>query len=150
MGTAPPKAKSIHSGWNLYWASSDGDEDCFIVARNSRSAERVEVEYCGFERGDVRATRVKSIPQKLLHEWEKRRAKVQHHHPLPWYADDWLLHRLVAAFRQRDHLSETLIDNVLYANYRQGPVGPRVIGRRHLAEFQAVKAFQRYGHEDRY
>jgi hypothetical protein len=150
MGIARPKAKSTHSGWNLYWASSDGDEDCFIVARNSRSAERVDVEHCGFERGDVRATRVKSIPNKLFHEWEKRRAKAQHCHPLPWYADDWLLRRLGAAFRQREHLSETLIDDVVYTNDPEGPVRPRIIGRRYLTEFQAVKAFQRYGHEDRY
>lgn len=150
MATAPLKAKNAHSGWNLYWASSDGDEDCFIVARNSRSAQRVDVEYCGFESGDVLATRVKAIPKEILLKWEGHRAKERHRHPLPWYADKWLLSRLGASFREREHLWETLIDDVVYTNALDGPVRPRVIGRRYLTEFRAVKAFQRYGHEDRY
>jgi uncharacterized protein YlbG (UPF0298 family) len=139
-----------HSGWNLYWASSDGEEDCFIVARNSRSAQRVDAEYCGFERGDVYATRVKAIPKGILNHWEKRREKDGHRHTLPWYADDWLLRHLGATFREREHLSETLIDDVVYTNSPDGPVRPRIIGRRYLTEFRAVKAFQRYGHVDHY
>ena len=150
MLKASSREKVKHSGWNLYWASSDGDEDCFIVARNSRSAQRVDVEYCGFERGDVRAIRVKALPREVLFNWEKRRAKAEGRQPLPWYADKWLLSQLGASFRERDHLWETLIDDVAYTNDPNGPVRPRAIGRRHLTEFHAVKAFQRYGHEDRY
>jgi hypothetical protein len=150
MSKAPPREKFKHSGWNLYWASSDGDEDCFIVARNSRSAQRVDVEYCGFEQGDVCAIRVKAIPKEVFVKWDRRRAKERIKHPLPWYADRWLLSQLGASFRERDHLRETLIDDVVYTNDPNGPVRPRTIGRRYLTEFRTVKVFQRYGHEDRY
>lgn len=150
MSTASRLSSNSHSGWNLYWVSSDGEEDCFIVARNSRSAQRVDAEYCGFDRDDVHATRAKAIPKKILNDWEKRRSKNSHRQPLPWYADAWLLRRLGASFRDREHLSETLIDDVVYTNSPNGPVRPRVIGRRHLTEFRAIKAFQRYGHEDHY
>jgi len=150
MSSAPSKERVAHSGWNLYWAISDGEEDCFIIARNSRSAQRVDVEYCGFESGDVHAIRVKAIPKEVFVKWEKRRAKDGGRHPLPWYADKWLLRHLGASFRERDHLRETLIDDVVYTNDPNGPVRPRTVGRRSLTEFRAVKAFQRYGHEDRY
>jgi len=61
-----------------------------------------------------------------------------------------LLKRLGAVFRERADLSETLIDDVVYTNSPNAPVPPRTIGRRFITEFKAVKAFQRYGHEDRY
>jgi hypothetical protein len=149
---AAPRAKrSVYSGWSLYWVSSDGDEDCFVVARNSRSAKRVDVEYCGFDSDEVEATRIKAIPEKMLRDWEKRRVGNTSRRPaLPWYADNWLLRRLGASFRDREELSETLIDDVVYTNSPDGPVPPRSIGRKFLAEFGAVKAFKRYGHEDRY
>lgn len=30
--------------WKLYWVASDGLEDCFVVAKNSRSAKKIEKE----------------------------------------------------------------------------------------------------------
>jgi len=138
------------SGWNLYWVSSDGEEDCFIVARNSRSAARVEANYCGFETTDLTVHRVKPVPASVLRAWETRSTKEGNHHPCPWYADRWLLRKLGADFREREYVSETLIDDIVYANGSEGPVRPRTIGRKHLEEFRAVKAFVRYGHEDRY
>lgn len=150
MNAATRPSPTSHSGWNLYWVSYDGEEDCFTVARNSRSARRVDADYCGFESGDAHAVRVKAIPTGILRSWERRREKYGYRQPLPWYADDWLLRRLGATFRDRDQLSETLIDDVVYTNGPDGPVRPRIIGRRYLEEFGAVKAFKRYGHEDRY
>src|SRR6266850_2117546 len=144
------KPRDRSSGWSLYWVTSDGDEDCFVVARNSRSAVRVEVDYCGFDREDVTAIRVESIPKGTLRGWEAHRARESVRQPLPWYADQWLLKRLGAVFRERADLSETLIDDVVYTNSPNAPVPPRTIGRRFITEFKAVKAFQRYGHEDRY
>jgi len=146
----PGKSTDEKSGWNLYWVTSDGEEDCFVVARNSRSAARVEVDYCGFDRGDVAAIRVKSVPKPILQRWEAHRRKEGYKLSLPWYADQWLLKRLGATFRKRGFISETLIDEVVYTNDPNGPVRPRSIGRRFVAEFKAMKAFQRYGHEDRY
>jgi hypothetical protein len=51
--------------WNLYWVESDGIEDCFVVARNARSACRVETAMNGFEPAEVRAIRVMRIPDKV-------------------------------------------------------------------------------------
>jgi hypothetical protein len=144
-------APETRSGWSLYWVSYDGEEDCFVVARNSRSARCHDANYCGFEADDCQVTRVKSIPKKTLQDWERRRSKdVRKPHPLPWYADDWLLRKLGATFRKYDHITETRIDDVVYTQGDDGPVHPRIIGRRYLTEFKEVKAFQRYGHEDRY
>jgi hypothetical protein len=28
-------------GWNLHWVTSDGFEDCFVAARNARSARSI-------------------------------------------------------------------------------------------------------------
>jgi hypothetical protein len=139
-----------HSGWNLYWVASDGEEDCFVVARNSRSARKVDAEFCGFDSDYVDAIRIKPIPKKILHDWERRRSKSNRGQSLPWYVDDWLLRRLGASFRERKGISETLIDDVVYTNSLNGRVRPRIIGRRSLTELSEVKTFQRYGHEDRY
>lgn len=141
---------AIYSRWNLYWVSSDGEEDCFVVARNLRSAARVDADHCGFDASDLTVSRVKAVPEPLARLWEKKGRKEGHYHPWPWYADRWLLRKLGARFREREGLSETLIDDVVYSNGSDGPVRPRLVGRKYLEEFRAVKAFARYGHEDRY
>jgi hypothetical protein len=134
--------------WGLYWVSSDGEEDCFVVARNSRSAKRVDADYCGFDTNDLAVHRIKPVPPDLLRCWLTRRKKEDNSFEIPWYADDWLLRRLGAQFRNRGSLSETLIDEVVYTKSTDGPVAPRTIGKKHLREFQ--KAFQRYGQKDQY
>lgn len=136
--------------WSLYWLSSDGEEDCFVVARNTRSAAKVDEDYCGFEHGYVAASKVCSIPADVASRWIKKRKKEWHLFELPWYADNWVLKQLGAQFRERDNLHETLIDDVVYTQSNDGPIPPRLIGRKHLLEFQSIKAFKRYGHEDRY
>lgn len=61
-----------------------------------------------------------------------------------------MLSQLDAEFRERETFSETLINDIVYTNCGEGPIRPRTIGRKFLKEFQDVKAFQRYGHKDRY
>jgi len=51
--------------WTLYWVSSGTAEDCFVVARSNRSAERVEIEENGFSLGEVKAERVCSVPKEV-------------------------------------------------------------------------------------
>ena len=60
--------------------TSDGDEDCFVVARNSRSAQRVEIDYCGFDPGEVKAVRVKPIAKETLRQWKVRLSKQRGEH----------------------------------------------------------------------
>lgn len=52
------------SKWKLYWVASDGLEDCFVVAKNSRSARRIEKEMNGFEDEDIVVTRIMDIPDE--------------------------------------------------------------------------------------
>lgn len=35
--------------WYLYWVTSDGYEDCFVVARNAQAAKSLELNTNGFE-----------------------------------------------------------------------------------------------------
>lgn len=138
------------SGWSLYWIVADGEEDCFVVARNSRSAERVEIEYSGFEVGDVSAIRVKSIPPSTLVAWRRHRVSEKKPLELPWYADEWVLKRLGARFRNRNDVEETLIDSVVYSRDGEGPAAPREIGAKFLEKFRADPAFQRFGRHDKF
>lgn len=140
-----------HKGWNLYWVSSDGEEDCFVIARNARSAARVDADYCGFDAADLSVTRVRAIPSQVAMAWKRRRIREKKGRVgWPWYADRWLLQKLSAHFRERDGVAETLIDEVVYSQGGDGPAPPRPIGRKYLEEFRAEKKFTSYGHEDTY
>ena len=59
------KLKKRNLYWNLYWIESDGWEDCFAVARNSRSARCVEKDVNGFEDDDLNVTKVMRIPKNV-------------------------------------------------------------------------------------
>jgi|SRR5208282_231126 len=53
----------------LYWVTTeDHQEDWFILARHSRSAECYHVETEGYEPGDARAERIMAVPKGLLGE----------------------------------------------------------------------------------
>jgi hypothetical protein len=144
------KVDTRHSKYQLYWVASDGNEDCFVVARNSRSAACFEIDYCGFGPAQAIATRVLSIAPALIAKWESRHRKEKEAIELPWYADDWLLRQLGAEFRSREGLEETLIDDVVYTRGGDEPIEPRRIGRKGIGEFRSIAAFRNYGHEDRY
>lgn len=66
------------SKWKLYWVASDGFEDCFVVAKNSRSAARIEKDTNGFEDEDLEVTRIMDVPDryeevanKKFRQWSK-------------------------------------------------------------------------------
>ncbi|MGZ4107790.1 MAG: hypothetical protein ACXVO1_10685 [Tumebacillaceae bacterium] len=131
--------------WKLYWVESDGYEDCFIVAKNSRSAKSVEVNSNGFDISDVRAFRVMDIPDiyeeqanKKFREWSKLHAPHQANRPnlqkWPWYADEWLLEGLGAQFRIVDDEKQTLLRDVVYARTDTGECYTYSIGARALSE----------------
>lgn len=130
---------TAYQKWSLYWVSSDGEEDCFVVARNSRSAAKHDAEYCGFGHADMRVERVKPIPSALMRSWITHRTKANPTFELPWYADDWLLRQLGAQFRTRKSLNETLIDDVVYTQGEAGPFPPRTIGKSICVIFRASR-----------
>jgi len=125
------------SGWSLYWIITDGEEDSFVVARNSRSAVRVEADYSGFNSSDLEAIRVLSIPTRTFSSWHRYRRKHGPELSLPWYADRWLLTKLGARFRERGRIQETLINSVVYSRGDPDAVSPRTIGRRFLEELHS-------------
>lgn len=136
------KAKS--TGWHLYWVFSDGLEDCFVVARNIRSAIKVEREMNGFDINEVGAHHVCKIPEavakRLLREYEKEKIE------WPWYGWEDLLKKLGAEYREIDGRQETLIDGTVYSS---GYV-PRVIGTRFIREFSKNEVLASFGEEDHY
>lgn len=90
--------------WKLYWVESDGYEDCFVVAKNSRSAKSVEINMNGFDASDINALRIMDIPDtfemkadKKFKEWSKICAPQQANnsdlHQSPWYAEKMVIRR---------------------------------------------------------
>lgn len=126
---------SNYAGWNLYWVESDGLEDCFVIARNSRSACRVERDMNGFELHEVKATRIISIP-KSVENLYKKRSKGKH--PWPWYTyDRKLLKALGALFRDVDGIEEMLLEDVVYQYSTVRITKMRSIGLKALSELKA-------------
>ncbi len=133
-----------YAGWHLYWVYSDGLEDCFVVARNVRSAKKVECDMNGFESNEVGAVHVcrisESIARRQLAEYKKDKVE------WPWYGWDGLLKKLGAEYREVDGQHETLIDDVVYS---QGCT-PRIIGARFINEFRQDKLIADYGEEEHF
>lgn len=121
--------------WKLYWVASDGYEDCFVVAKNSRSAKRIEKEMNGFEDDDLTVTRVIDVPDKYekianekFRKWSIKNKYNQHLDinsldAWPYYAEDWLLKNLGAEFRFIDGEKQTLIDDIVFAPNKMYPIG---------------------------
>lgn len=130
------------AGWNLYWVYSDGYEDCFVVARNIRSAIKLEREMNGFEHDEVGAMHVCRIPEFLA---KRKLAKyTKDGITWPWYGWDDLLRDLGAEFREVDGREEVMLDYTVYC--RGSP--PRTIGKRFLKLFRQEDAFNNCGDED--
>ena len=131
--------------WKLYWVESDGYEDCFVVAKNSRSAKFVEIHMNEFDTSEVTATRVMDIPDKYeekadkkFREWSKVHAPHQTNnlnlYCWPWYAYKWLLEDLGAKFRTIDGEEQTLLRDVVYAKRITGEWYTYSVGARALNE----------------
>lgn len=129
------------AGWNLYWVSSNGLEDCFVVAKNSRSARKLEREMNGFENDEIEVYRACKISEKLATSHLKRNKTTW-----PWYAYNDLLKKLNAEFREIDSGEQILINNIVY---QQG-FRPRKIGTRFLTDFEKGKITPIGWEEDRY
>lgn len=137
------------SKWKLYWVASDGLEDCFVVAKSSRSAKRIEKEMNGFENQDLRATRIMDIPDKYeilanrkFRDWSKKHdynkhLDVENLIAWPYYADKWLLDELGAEYRTIEGKEEILINDFVITSDNIYPVGVRAM--QELAELTGVK-----------
>lgn len=131
--------------WKLYWVESDGYEDCFVVAKNSRSAASIEIHMNGFEPDDIKVTRIMDVPNKLeqianskFRRWSKVNAPSQAENSnlraWPDYARKWLLKKLGAKFRIIDGEEQILLNDRVYGWKQSGEVYFYDIGIRALAE----------------
>lgn len=127
------------SKWKLYWVASDGFEDCFVVAKNSRSAKRIEKDMNGFDDEDLTVTKIMDIPDeyeeianKKFRDWSKKEKCNQHLDidnlcAWPYYAQDWLLEKLGAEYRTIDGIKETLINDMVVSSEHIYSVGLKAI-----------------------
>jgi hypothetical protein len=123
--------QSRKSGWNLYWVAYDGDEDCFVVARNSRSAKSYDANFCGYDAKDSTATHVCHISRTTLSRAKSRATKQGRQLKWPDHADDWLLKSVGAKTRFLEDQKETLIDGTVFTHNFEYSVPPRDIGRKY-------------------
>lgn len=133
--------------WNLYWVESDGIEDCFVVARNSRSACRVEIDENGFDVGDVRAIKIMRIPLDV--EVSCRR---NGNRKWPGYVyGRKFFEKLGAEFRTVAGKQEMLLDDIVYAVDDFVPCGilrKRSIGQRAISELRAAPEIANYPYHE--
>lgn len=128
--------------------TSDGLENCFIVARNCRSAKKVEVDYCGFAHDEVMVERVLSITIAQEQSYRRRCKKDQNLKRWPWYADQWLLQKVGAQFRDIDGCNEILIDDIVYTTGSERPIRPRTVGKKAIKQLMEDPTLRNYGEED--
>jgi hypothetical protein len=120
--------------WNLYWVESDGLEDCFVVARNSRSACSVESRENGFEIDFAKATKIMCIPKQVENSYKRQEAFKRR--PWPGYVyGKKFFEGLGAEFRTNEKQEEMLLGDVVYvvddyvpcSMYRQRSIGSKAI-----------------------
>lgn len=108
--------------WKLYWVTTNhGPEDCFIVAKNARSAAAHEEREMDADPGEFLAERVADVPDVLeqlaveeFRAWSREEAPEQADrsdlHPWLWYAHEWLLSAMGATFRWKMGRYETVLN----------------------------------------
>lgn len=135
--------------WKLYWVASDGFEDCFVVAKNSRSAKRIEKEMNGFDDEDIIVTRIMDIPDKYeeiankkFRDWSIKQ-KCNKHLDInnltawPYYAEEWLLKELGAEYRTINNQREILINDIVISGNNIYSVGVKAM--KELSELTGEK-----------
>jgi hypothetical protein len=130
--------------WTLYWVSSDTIEDCFVAARSSRSAARVEIDMNGFDPEWVKAERICVIP-KTVEEAYFHKAE-EEVHQWPWYVYGRAFFEGVGAeFREIEGQLQMLLNDVVYEVNEFSPCEIRriyTVGARAANQFDAVPEFK--------
>lgn len=117
--------------WYLYWVTSDGYEDCFVVARNAQGAKSLECMQNGFPWSILKAKRIIEVPERynkienyLWIRWSRvhapEQAKIPNIQLNAYYAKKWLLERLGAKWRVIDGLKQMLLLDTVYAHDEEG------------------------------
>ena len=120
---------------NCIGVASGGLEDCFIVARNSRSAARFDALSCGFEISSTLVEKIAPIPPNIAKRFALRRRSDSEIRVGPGYADAILLERMGAERRVIEGRSETLINDIVYTTDASQTIMPRPVGTEALEKF---------------
>jgi hypothetical protein len=135
--------------WNLYWVESDGLEDCFVVARNSRSACSVESRENGFEIEFARAVKIMRVPRSAEISYKR---SIDYKRPWPGYVyGKKFFKHLGAQFRKNEKQEEMLLQEVVYNVDRYAPcemIKARSIGAKALAEMEREIPDPKHDEED--
>lgn len=140
-----PDAAKNPCYWNLYWVESDGFEDCFVVARNSRSACGVEIYENGFDPTQVHATKITRVPRSAEISCRKNGKR-----DWPWYVYGKTFFEDVGAhFQTVIGVHEMLLNDVVYSvedeNYAPcNIVRKRSIGQKAISELTAIPEINQY------
>lgn len=125
--------------WKLYWIESDGLEDCFVVAKNSQSAKRIEKQMNGFNDEDLIVTKIMDIPNEfeemankklqnsLSNEKHKKCTDISTIKAWPNYAEKWLLKELGAEYRIINGKEEILINDTVVSSEHIYSVGVKAM-----------------------
>jgi hypothetical protein len=136
--------------WNLYWVESDGIEDCFVVARNSRSACSVESRENGFEIDFAAATKVIRIPKGVENSYKRQEEYKKRKWPGYVYGKKFF-EDLGAKFRTNEKQQEMLLCDVVYAVDDYVPCEiyrKRSIGSKALVEIEREIPDPKHDDED--
>jgi hypothetical protein len=96
--------------WKLYWVRSRPEENCFVIAKTLRSAEKHDEEIADVEPGGCNAVLVKSISPRILKAWKRAEKRIGKR---TWdffsasegrlgYPDDRLIKMLGGEFKYQD------------------------------------------------
>lgn len=122
--------------WNLYWVETPAsEENCFVVAKNARSAAHCEEENSGFNPGDCNAKLVRSLPSRLQVSVAASGSSPQADDGMQWkpghlsagYAPESLLKKLGAEFKIREAANITVLDR---QEYRAGGLEETYLNRK--------------------
>lgn len=146
-----PKAQvSQFSRWNLYWVGYDGEEDCFVIARNSRSAGCYDASCCGYDSQDNIVVRVTAVPEATARNIFRRPADDGYVGARVRFADDFAVEKLGGSRRNLESRTETRFGDVVFTTNAAKTVPPRYIGRTYVKKLTSSQLYTDLGDEDIY
>lgn len=136
--------------WCLYWVAYDGEEDCYVVARNWRSALSYDANYCGYNPDYAAVAKVVSIPASKARAFFKRKSGEGKISVGPRYADNQLIESLGGQQRNSEDGLETRFDDLVFTTEAVNTVYPREIGHRFLKNLYKSDLYKQIGEDDSY
>ena len=136
--------------WNLYWVAYNGEEDCFVVARNWRSAISLDASYCRYSPEHASAAKVISRPSSKAKSFYKRISSENKIFAVPRHADNQLIGSWGGEQRESEVGLETKFDDLVFTTEAAETIYPREIGGRFLKNLHDFDLYKQFGEEGTY